>query len=54
MELRDTTDVVYFKRNPQADDDYGIPDGRTADIYDLQKRMEADPECGIELILVIK
>ncbi len=52
--LRDSDGVVYFNRNPRPGDKYGTPNGRTADIYDLQKKVEVDPAYFISLVLEIK
>jgi hypothetical protein len=47
--LNDGDGVVYFNRNPKSSDTY-----KTGSIYDLQKKVEADPAYFISLVLEIK
>ncbi len=53
MELR-AGSVVYYKRNATKDDDYGTEDGRTADIYDLQKEIQDNAQCEKQLTLRVQ
>ncbi len=52
--LKDSDDVVYFKRHPKPGDNYGTLDGTEANLYDLQQKVEEDPEYFISLVLKIK